>query len=293
MKPLLSVICYNRKKETIATLKALGETRVFQQANVCVWDNGSTDGTGQAVFDLFGVQDMKPPGSYWTMGGANDTRLWLDLWSENIGCPYALNEILFMRSSSQHFIKVDNDVVLETQDWVLYLCQFLDAHPEVAMVSPWYEELETANQGRISKQHEGWWEIFPVIGHCVMHRGAFLDQTGFFDVLADDHLYGFEDNLMAHRAAAMGYKCAVDLRVKLRNIQRWNSLDVREHGGERRAAHVERLRPEYERRVQMIHNPAWGRYYVDADGQPAPKDIPVKVSATEALVRTTRRMRCE
>ena len=252
MKPLLSVISYNRTRETIATLSALLETGAFEQAQVVIFDNGSTDGTADAIRGLF-AEGLAPYG--------------LVFYGRNIGCPRALNSILHhYRKPGQHFIKVDNDVRLLTNDWVRLLCDFPDAHPDVAMVGPWYKELETGYQGRVLEKHESWWRVYPIIGHCVMHRGAFLDRTGFFDVLAPDHLYGFEDLLMAHRAGALGFKCAVSLDVQMENIQRKNSLDSGMHDGERREEHISRLRPEYNRRTALI-SALSGLYHVGSDGQ--------------------------
>lgn len=254
MKPLLSVISYNRADETLATLRSLQATGAFDDADVMVWDNGSTDGTAEKLRNL-------------VQGGFIEwDRIFLS--QENIGCPRALNAILHLwRRPGQHFIKVDNDVVLETDNWVIKLVAFLEEQHNVALASAWYDELSDESQrGRFTARRDGWLEAFPIVGHCVIHRGSFLDRTGYFDVLAPDHLYGFEDVLMAHRAAAMGLKCAVLPEVRLRNIQRHNSLDVAEHEGERHRKHVERLRPEYEQRIRCVHRER-GCYEAGADGQ--------------------------
>jgi glycosyltransferase involved in cell wall biosynthesis len=254
VKPLLSVISYNRKEETRQTLKSLWDTGAFGEAEVFVFDNGSIDGTAEMLQGL--VDDGLLPEA--------------DLFCSprNIGCPRALNVILqAVRRPGQHFVKVDNDVVLETKGWVSKLVDFLDQHEHVAMASAWYDELADESQrDRIKARRDGWIEAFPIVGHCVIHRGDFLDRTGYFDVLAPDHLYGFEDTLMAHRAAAMRLKCAIVPDVRLRNIQRHSSLDTSAHDGERMVEHVERLRPEYDRRVQTVHE-MLGRYYVGPNGE--------------------------
>lgn len=254
MKPLLSVISYNRCYETYQTLWSLATTGALADAEYVVWDNGSVDDTRDMLRDLeeLGILDWD--------------RVFLS--QENIGCPQALNRIMrSYRKPGQHFIKVDNDVVLETNGWVNKLVAFLEEHEQVAMASAWYDELkDESQQGRIKVRHDGWIEAFPVVGHCVIHRGSFLDYTGYFDVLAPDHLYGFEDVLMAHRAAAMRLKCAIVQDVRLRNIQRHSSLDQSEHDGERTREHVERLRSEYERRVRFIHM-RFGRYHIGPDGE--------------------------
>jgi len=254
MKPLLSVISYNRRAETCETLRSLGITGALEDADYIVWDNGSVDGTADM---LRGMVES---------GFLEWDRVFLS--QENIGCPKALNAILYSwRKSGQHFIKVDNDVVLETPDWVIKLVAFLEQQPTVALASAWYVELDGSEYGRFKTDHGGWHEVFPVVGHCAIHRGSFLDRAGYFDVLAPDHLYGFEDLLMANRAVVMGHKCAVVPEVRLRNIQRHSSLDVGEHEGERMRKHVERLRPEYERRKHWIHSLGC-RYYVSPSGSP-------------------------
>ena len=257
MKPLLSVICYNRIHETQRTVRSLRETGAFDQADVVIWDNGSVDGVGEwldaqvAHGQLTEDQVIRSP--------------------ENVGCPRALNAILeHYRRPGQHFIKVDNDLVFQTPGWVEMLCGFLDSHPDVAMVGPWYADLSSRPE-RIVADRGGWQVVLPVIGHCVVHRGSFLDRTGYFDVLAGDHLYGFEDNLMARRAAAAGCRCAVFKAVTLENIQRHNSLDPgcgSVHYGERCRDHVDRLRPEYELRLARIRLLS-GAYVVGRDGREA------------------------
>jgi len=251
MKPLLSVISYNRKAETLATWRALAETGAIEGAQCVYVDNASSDATYEAVVALFVKEGWNL--THWR----NET---------NVGCPRALNQVLELRSPGQHFIKVDNDVELRTQSWIMFLCQLLEEQPEIALASPWYEELETSNQGRMIRNHGYWTEYFPVLGHCAIHAGWFLDEVGYFDVLGADHLYGFEDLLMAHRAAAGGYKCAIDRRVTLHNIQRKNSLDSAGHEGESRDQHIERLRPLYDQRRVMAHQ-LKDHYYVSRSGR--------------------------
>jgi GT2 family glycosyltransferase len=256
VRPLLSVITYNRKEETRQTLQSLLRTGAFEDADVIIWDNGSTDGTAEMLREMLCGKTLPESSVIFSM--------------DNVGCPRALNYI--MRSSrrkGQHFIKVDNDVVLETNNWVIKLVAFLEQHEHVAMASAWYDELKDDSQrGRFKARHNGWFEAFPIVGHCVIHRGSFLDRTGYFDVLAPDHLYGFEDVLMAHRAATMKLKCAVVPEVRLKNIQRHSSLDTSPHEGETTSEHVERLRPKYQERISRIH--LWqGRYYAGPLGEEA------------------------
>lgn len=256
VKPLLSVTPYNRMSETMRTLTSLARTGTMEQAEVVIWDNASADGTAEMLTCL--VQ----------AGALRDATVLLH--HENVGCPRALNMILQeFRKPGQDFIKVDNDVEILTPDWVIHLAAFLIEHPEVGICGPWYSEIETANQGRTIAEHDGWIEIFPYIGHCVMHRADILDRTGYFDLLAPDHLYGFEDLLMCDRSGRLGYKCAVVRGVEVKMIQRHSSLDVgKEYGTneESQREHIDRLRPEYGRRKGIIWTREPGGYVVDHNG---------------------------
>jgi glycosyltransferase involved in cell wall biosynthesis len=253
-KPLLAVITYNRLDVTVLTLSSLRDTGAFYEANVVVWDNNSVDGTQEFLTEF------------------EYTVPFLVFQSPvNIGCPRALNQIMHdCRLPSQHFIKVDNDVEMLTPGWVGLMCEYAEMNPYTALISASYDELEHGDQGRVKWQNDQWLELFPVAGHAVLHRGAFLDDTGFFDVFSPDHLYGFEDNLMAHRAGAMHLSMGALRAVRLRNLQRHNSLDVGrslKQNKETRAEHVERLRPIYEQRCVLIHR-LNGAYYVGSDGAP-------------------------
>lgn len=253
MKPLLCIPVFGREKETRLTIESLIQTRAISACEIVLWDNGSTEDLEAHMLDL---QETWEGVQYKTLG-------------RNIGCPRALNEVLAERMPGQPFIKLDNDVVLETPDWVALMAAFMAEHPEIAMVSPWYEELETSNQGRIVQDHGDWLEIFPVIGHCCWHAGGFMDQVEFFDVLGEGHLYGFEDLLMAHRAGTLGYKCAVLKTVACRMIQRWNSLDVAREAGrvdQGRSEHVEAWRLFYNKRRSMIKE-LGDQYIVDREGR--------------------------
>jgi len=245
-KPLIIVTVYNRAAETEMTLRSLVDTGAAADGEIMIYDNASTDGATDVVWD-------------YVMTGSS-----LAFFGhENIGCPRALNKIIAeCRKPGQPVIKVDNDVQFLTDGWVRKLLEFSAAHPDVALVSPWYDEIIA---GRYAEDRGDWIEIFPLMGHCVYHAGDFLDQTGYFDVLSPDHLYGFEDLLMCHRAVRSGYKCGACKQVHLENIQRKNSLDVDE-ATEGRQAHVGRLRKYYNARVRLT-DVLRDRYKVDSHGQ--------------------------
>lgn len=246
MKPLLIMVTYNRKTVTALSIASLMRTMAFEQAEVVIFDNGSMDGTTEMLKIMINGQ---PPET-------------LEFHPENIGCPRALNWVMKeRRKPGQAVIKVDNDVQLVTPGWVRKLDEFSERYRDVAMVGPWYDGMADGRHSRY--RGDEWVEVFPLMGHCVYHAGWFLDKTGYFDVLSEDHLYGFEDLLMCHRAAAMRYRTGAMKDIFLLNLQRHNSLDVgRGHGAnhEGRNDHVARLRPLYNHRVSLIRQ--YGSKYV-------------------------------
>lgn len=270
MKPLLGMVTFNRLDETRRTVEALARTWAFEEAKVVIWDNGSQDGTADYV------------------GALALPNLTVVMYPENIGCPRALNEIMWSRREpGQDFIKIDNDMEPMMVGWVGKLAAFARDHPAVAMVGPYYQEVEDM-PGRVGRRHENWLEVYPLMGHCVLHAGWFLDRTGYFDVLSPDHLYGFEDNLMSTRAVASGFRCAIHVDITIENIQRWNSMDFSARKGlaqvEERDAHIDRLRPAYNARQALISR-LGSRYRVGADGQP--RTWAGTLSSCRALWRST------
>lgn len=254
MKPLIAITVFNRAEETRRTLSSLADTGAIDDAEIVIFDNDSEDGAGDVVLSMLEKGKLGPSAQA--------------IYSpRNIGCPRALNQIMAEhRQPGQDLIKVDNDVVFHTNRWVQRLVALAGAVKGLALLSGYYHNVF---EGRQVKNRGDWHEVFPVVGHCVYHAGWFLDEVGFFDVLSDDHLYGFEDLLMCHRAIRRGYKCGVHGSVFVKMIQRHNALDVAkakfDPEAEDRKAHVDRLRSLYNARVRLAAA-LEEHYYVDEAG---------------------------
>ncbi|MFT3984317.1 MAG: glycosyltransferase [Lachnospiraceae bacterium] len=115
LPPLLSYITFNRLGLTVKNLKSiLNSSDDFEMHLI---DNGSTDGTWKYLQSL------------------NDSRILsrarLNL---NFGQIYALNLNLLKRRPDQYFITVDNDVYIETTDWISRFSKVFETFPEVGML---------------------------------------------------------------------------------------------------------------------------------------------------------------
>lgn len=218
-------------------------------------------------------------------GSDKETVLWLQQWvrhkdvefialPRNIGCPRALNLALGYRSPGQAVIKLDNDVILPGDSKWVYGVERLASnfgkgvHPNtlpVAMVGAFYNaytEDATSKariKARLTWEFSDLYAVYPVIGHAVYHSAEFMDEVGYFDVLSDEHLYGFEDLVMSTKAALMGWLQFVWGGWHVENIQRRSALEGRDD-------HVAAMRPLYNRRISSLRD--GGSFYTGPDGYP-------------------------
>lgn len=243
-RPLMVMVTHNRPNETMQTLEALEATTDFSEVCLAIVDNGSGGGLPMRMVE-------------WSHGvKGRDERNAVTVLSlpKNIGCPRALNEAINRyRFPGQPVVKIDNDVVMLTKGWP-YEIQNLIAEREalgrqVAMIGAWYD---TVLHGRLLRT-EGEYlgkpihHVATIIGHTVWHTGKFMDDVGFFDVLHSDHIYGFEDLILSHKAGAMGWEMLVWEGWQIKNIQRSSSI-----GRIAQKEHTDAMRPFYNERVAAI-----------------------------------------
>lgn len=249
MKPLAIVTTYNRLAETKRCLASFEPS--LDSLEMVIVDNGSTDDMTEF---LHVFAETHPTARVIFMG-------------HNAGCPRALNEALQLRRPGQAVIKIDNDVVLSHSDvqWLSDVKALVSELDElgnsVAMVSAYYEPWD---QNRVTGARSQWrgeklLSVCPVIGHCVYHAGAFMDAVGFFDVLAPEHIYGFEDLTMSHKATALNLAMVAWGGWRIENIQRHGAMPRSE-----RDEHVEAMRPLYNSRAARISR---NRVYTNAKGE--------------------------
>jgi len=253
VKPLVIITVFNRARETLETLRALDATTDLNEIELVIVDNGSTDGARNAVLEWLRWRS-----------GYKIRSLALD---ENVGCPRALNLALRFRKAGQPVVKLDNDVRILTPGWAGKIERMLTDRRswdgrEVAMVGAYYDGvLDGRCHGHDDEIMPTLYHVRPIIGHAVWHTGSFMDAVGYFDVLADDHLYGFEDLLLTHKAGIMGWDTLVWEGWRIENIQRHNAL-----GRDQQDEHVKQMRPLYNARVDDLRR--GGALLTGSDGRP-------------------------
>lgn len=255
--PLVIMTVFNREAETFRTLEALERTTDPRTIQLAIIDNGSTDDMGEklAQYQLARLQ-----------GGS---LIMLRRMKQNIGCPRALNyAVKLWRGDGQPVVKLDNDVEILTPGWVDMVTRlvvgYMGEDRRLAMVSAFYDGLcEDRVKGEpetVPGSQDPLHHIFPVVGHTVWHTAAFMDRVGFFDVLSPEHLYGFEDLILSHKAGCLEWDMVTWEGWRIENVQRHSAL------GDKRDSHVAAMRPLYDERVQLIYS--GGSLWTGPDGLP-------------------------
>jgi Predicted glycosyltransferases len=114
--PLLSYVTFNRLGQTIRSLSSVLETP--ENFELAIVDNNSTDGTWKYIQSL---KDRRIKFK---------TRL-----PVNLGQVYASNLNLSKRRDDQYFIAVDQDVVIESKNWLTYILRVFKNTPNIGLLS--------------------------------------------------------------------------------------------------------------------------------------------------------------
>ncbi|MBN2003051.1 MAG: glycosyltransferase [Anaerolineae bacterium] len=250
MNPLAIVTCYNRWSQTAALLGSLEATVSLSYLDLVIVDNGSRDGTPERLQEW---QARRP-------------KVHLELLPENLGTSRALNLAMQKyRRAGQDVLKIDNDVTFLRAGWLHGVKRFFQycarIGRNVAMVSGHYPEI-FAHKRTFGKETWEWHRIihyYPSTGCAIWYNAGFVRKSGYFDVLAPEHLYGFEDLIMAAKAQSLGWEICAWEGWAIAHAHCGNSL------GDVRNEQVARMRPLYEQRVRNLK---LGLFYTGPDGIP-------------------------
>jgi len=215
-KILIGMLTYNRIEMTKKAIEAL-----FKCTNpifdLYIFDNGSIDGTLKYLESLkYNFKVLSQP--------------------INIGVAKGLNFILEHRKPEQHFMKLDNDMVLETddKDWLNKMCDILEApwnaktpdHKDVKLgalglkpykLVPEHKNKVTINGYTLELPPEG------TLGCATVWKNEALNRIGKF--VEDFGTYGYEDSIQNTRLGVVGYITAFWPDIKIVHIDPGGETD--------------------------------------------------------------------
>lgn len=135
----------------------------------------------------------------------------------NIGTAEAINKVFALRQKGEHAIKIDDDVVIHSKDWIEVMEDAINRDPSIGIIGlkrkdciekvthpdPYFR----SNLIQLPQKPGERWiiaeEVHHVMGTCQMLSSALLDEIGY---LYQPKLYGWDDVLASARSRAVGFK---------------------------------------------------------------------------------------
>ena len=207
-----------RSSYTRETLECLAETIHRKTDRLYVIDNASCEETKKIL-------------NWYKKTGIIDTLITLP---ENIGTARAINKAWKYRNPGDNCVKLDNDVLIYSNDWIEQLEEAIKRDPQIGIVglkrkdceerpdsqNPWYKsELSflphTPGQSWIPFE-----EVQHVMGTCQMFSSSLLDKIGY---LNQPGIYGFDDSLASFRARIAGFKVGFLPHIQIDHIDNFET----------------------------------------------------------------------
>lgn len=206
MSTLLAMCCYDtienkRSEYTFRTLDCLEKTVDYRKHRIIVIDNNSCQETKET---LRYFSEIRPIIEVITI-------------PENVGTARAINKAWKLRVPGQHCIKMDNDVVINSINWVEAMEEAIERDPKIGIVglkrkdcaerpdsnNEWYKSALYFLAHEPGQSWIPFEEVQHVMGTCQMYSSKYLDVSGY---LYQPGIYGFDDSLSSLRARVAGFK---------------------------------------------------------------------------------------
>ena len=187
-----------RTEYTAKTLETLYLTVNTRKHRIIIVDNGSCEATQKLLNKAARIEVIR--------------------LHENIGTAKAVNKAWQLRKPNENCVKMDNDVVIHSRDWVEDMERAIKLDAAIGIVGlkrkDCWEEPSRTDFYKSSLEMlphvpgEPWLvveRVNHVMGTCQMFSSELLDKIGY---LYQPRLYGFDDALAAIRCQVAGfYSC--------------------------------------------------------------------------------------
>ena len=187
-----------RTEYTAKTLETLYLTVNTRKHRIIIVDNGSCEATQKLLNKAARIEVIR--------------------LNENIGTAKAVNKAWQLRKPNENCVKMDNDVVIHSRDWVEDMERAIKLDPAIGIVGlkrkDCWEEPSRTDFYKSSLEMlphvpgDPWLvveRVNHVMGTCQMFSSELLDKIGY---LYQPRLYGFDDALAAIRCQVAGfYSC--------------------------------------------------------------------------------------
>jgi predicted O-linked N-acetylglucosamine transferase (SPINDLY family)/glycosyltransferase involved in cell wall biosynthesis len=169
----ISIVTFNRLEFTQQAIASIVNHTNYPYV-ITVVDNGSQDGTQEYLKEIQEAGLIKN----------------LILLEKNIGVAKASNLAWLQEEQALYYLKYDNDIVIQKNDWLARLISVIDAAPEVGVIGYNFEPvsypLKVIGNHKIRLKEEG-----NIGGACFLVPKRTHEILGYW--CEDYGLYGFED----------------------------------------------------------------------------------------------------
>lgn len=150
---------------------------------------------------------------------------------KNLGTAEAINKAWRLRLPGENCVKMDDDVVIHSNDWLYLMEEAVRREPFIGQIglkrrdcweNPAHENPFYRSELIMLPHSPGEkWIVVErcshIMGTCVLHASALLDKIGF---LFQPGVYGFDDSFMSLRSSLAGFKNVFLTAVDIEHIDR-------------------------------------------------------------------------
>lgn len=149
---------------------------------------------------------------------------------ENVGTAKAINKAWKLRRQGENCVKMDDDVVIFSDEWADVLEDVFRRDPMIGICglkrkdlaeAPWETGWMRSALKMLPHQPGQRWlvieEVNHVMGTCQAYRSSLLDEMGYLYQLPGNK-YGFDDAISAARSIKLGYKNCFVLGITIDHI---------------------------------------------------------------------------